>query len=142
MSTDDEAAILAANRAFYAVFRRRDIGAMKALWARKAPVSCIHPGWPPLMGRDAVMKSWDGILSHPDSPEVVCQDEQVSLIGPRHALVVLIEVIAGNPLAATNVFILEDGEWHLVHHQASPLAGTTQVAVDDEPAPPTGTLLH
>jgi len=145
MSADDEAAVLAANRAFYAVFRRRDIGAMRALWARDAPVSCVHPGWPPLIGRDEVMGSWEGILSHPESPAVACRDEKVRMIGKGQALVVLIEMIGANPLAATNVFVLEGGEWHIVHHQASPLADGAQVPADEtgeDAGPPTGTMLH
>jgi hypothetical protein len=55
---DDSDAVLAANLEFYRAFTTRDAEAMDALWARQAPVACVHPGWPALTDRDAVMESW------------------------------------------------------------------------------------
>ena len=49
--TDEEEA-LAANAAFYAAFAASDAGRMDAVWARRAPVACVHPGWEVLTGRD------------------------------------------------------------------------------------------
>lgn len=143
----DQAAVLAANRAFYAVFRRRDFGAMKAIWASRSPLSCIHPGWPPLFGPEDVLGSWQGILSHRETPVIECRDERVVMIGPAQALVVLVEVISGNALAASNVFVREDGEWHIVHHQATPMAEAFVTAggeAEPEPEPDSGPgrLLH
>src|SRR5690348_3483190 len=66
--------ILLANDAFYAAFADRDDEAMDALWARGALVACVHPGWPPLVGRDAVMASWRGILRGPGAPTIACTD--------------------------------------------------------------------
>ena len=54
----EHAAVNFANEAFYVAFSTRDLEAMDALWARQAPVTCIHPGWNALTGRDAVMESW------------------------------------------------------------------------------------
>jgi hypothetical protein len=31
------------------------------------------------------------------------------------------ELVAGSPLVATNVFVLEDEGWKLVHHQSGPV---------------------
>lgn len=46
---------------------------MDGMWATDAPVACIHPGWGPIVGRDAgVMRSWHDILANPASPEVTC----------------------------------------------------------------------
>ena len=67
---NDSDAVLAANLEFYRAFSARDLVAMDALWARQAPVICIHPGWPPLADRDSVMESWHGILANPDSPRL------------------------------------------------------------------------
>ena len=39
----DTEAVLAANGAFYAAFNERDTASMNVLWARRAPVSCVHP---------------------------------------------------------------------------------------------------
>ena len=48
---------LAANRAFYHAFSSRDLATMDTIWARGVPVLCIHPGWPALMERAAVLSS-------------------------------------------------------------------------------------
>src|SRR5579883_2287878 len=63
--------VLAANGAFYAAFNARDMDAMASIWAARAPVACIHPGWNVLIGRDAVLDSWRGILSNPEQPRIV-----------------------------------------------------------------------
>ncbi len=146
MSEGTEAQVLAANRAFYAAFHRRDARAMAALWAIRAPVACIHPGWPPLTDREMVLKSWSDILRNPASPKVQPRGEQALILGPSTAMVVLVEVIEDQALAATNVFVREDGDWRLVHHQASPLAGTIETAeaepeADEDESPPS-TMLH
>ncbi len=41
----ENAEILFTNETFYHVFRSRDLCAMDAIWARRAPVVCVHPGW-------------------------------------------------------------------------------------------------
>jgi len=70
--TADQAAVLFANEAFYRAFADRDVAAMTALWAESAPVLCIHPGWPPVHGSDAVLASWTRILRHPQAPDIAC----------------------------------------------------------------------
>jgi fumarate reductase subunit C len=66
----DSDAVLAANLEFYRAFTTRDVTAMDALWARQAPVACLHPGWTALNDRDAIMQSWEGILSNPAAPRI------------------------------------------------------------------------
>ena len=63
MGTEQD--VLLTNLAFYAAFAERDLEAMGELWASDADVACMHPGWPVLEGRDAVMESWSRILSNP-----------------------------------------------------------------------------
>ncbi|MEE8533734.1 MAG: nuclear transport factor 2 family protein, partial [Alphaproteobacteria bacterium] len=41
----DEQTVLFVNEAFYQAFADGDLAAMDAVWAREAPVACIHPGW-------------------------------------------------------------------------------------------------
>jgi ketosteroid isomerase-like protein len=124
--TDDDD-VLAANRAFYEAFRHEDLDAMDALWAREAPVACVHPGWPPLVGRAQVMESWRGILSA-GAPPIRAESARVLRLG-EVAYVIGYEIVPGGRLVATNVFAREDGEWRMVHHHAGP------VNVDDEPEP-------
>ena len=118
---DDSDAVLAANLEFYRAFTTRDVKAMEGLWARHAPVACVHPGWPVLADREAVMKSWRGILSNPDSPRIACYDERVFLYGDT-ALVICEEELSGGTLIASNWFVREEGQWRLAHHQAGQLA--------------------
>jgi hypothetical protein len=117
---DDSDAVLAANLEFYRAFTTRDIAAMDELWARQAPVACIHPGWPPLTDRETVMESWRGILGNSDSPRIVCYDERVFLYGET-ALVICEEELDGGTLVASNWFVRENGVWRMAHHQASQL---------------------
>ena len=116
----DSDAVLAANLEFYRAFGARDLAAMDALWARRAPVACIHPGWPALAERDLVMESWQGILANPAAPRIACYDEQVLLYGDT-ALVVCEEELDGGTLIASNLFVREDDAWRIVHHQAGQL---------------------
>lgn len=115
----DEAAVLFANESFYAAFHARDMAAMQALWAERAQVCCIHPGWNALDGRDAVLGSWASIMSSPQSPRIHCLAPRAYLHGDA-ALVVCYEVLEGGVLVATNGFVREDGRWRMVHHQAGP----------------------
>ena len=98
----DSDAVLAANLEFYRAFTTRDLAAMDALWARAAPVACIHPGWPALADRDAIMESWRNILGNPGAPRIACYDERVLLYGEA-ALVVCEEELDGGTLIASNL---------------------------------------
>jgi ketosteroid isomerase-like protein len=113
----DQDAVLAANLEFYRAFMARDLTAIDALWARRAPVACLHPGWMALSDRDAIIDSWAGILSSPDAPRIACFDEQVFLYG-NTALVLCEEELEGGTLAASNFFVREDGVWRIAHHHA------------------------
>lgn len=113
-------AVLAANLEFYRAFATRDLAAMDAIWAQQSPIACVHPGWPALTDRAAVMESWRGILGNPEAPRIACYDERVLLYGDT-ALVVCEEELAGGTLIASNLFVREDGLWRIAHHQASQL---------------------
>jgi ketosteroid isomerase-like protein len=116
-----EEAVLAANQRFYDAFSAHDSGAMARLWARDLTVACVHPGWEALYGREAVLASFRAILADPRAPEVRPSDERVILVG-KTALVMCTEHVLGAELVATNVLALEEGEWKMVHHHASPTA--------------------
>lgn len=113
----DEAKVLFANEAFYLAFSAGDESAMDALWARTAPVCCVHPGWRPLSGRDEVMASWRAILGGGQPGYIRSRGPKVYLHGEM-ALVTCYEQVDENLLAATNVFVREQGEWRLCHHHA------------------------
>lgn len=118
--TDDDA-VLALNQAFYRAFASLDYAAMDALWARRLPVACLHPGWTLLLGRETIMESWRALLAGSQPPAIHPRNEQVLMLGDT-ALVLCEEVLPGTVCAASNLFAREDGAWRLVHHQAGPLA--------------------
>lgn len=118
----DADAVLAANLRFYGAFVDGDYAGMDAIWARRVAVACLHPGWAAIEGRDAVMESWRHVLGDPEF-RIRCIDERVHLYGDV-AIVLCEEELAGGLLAATNVFIREDGAWRMIHHQASAIIPT------------------
>ena len=121
-------AVLFANDAFYTAFATGDLGAMDAVWAKRAPVCCIHPGWTALNDRDAIMESWRGILSAPverggpkpgrrkpgrrQTAAIRCVRPEVFLLDGA-AWVTCYEILPNGILIATNIFVPEDGAWRI-----------------------------
>ena len=117
----DVASLLRANAAFYDAFATSDIESMDELWARGVDVVCIHPGWPPLHGREEVMDSWRAILLDGEAPDIVCDAPRASWLGET-GLVTCIEQIGEQALVASNAFVLQGGVWQLVSHHAGPVS--------------------
>jgi ketosteroid isomerase-like protein len=117
----DRDALLAANAAFYAAFNAGDPDAMARLWAHGDGVACLHPGWPVLLGREAVLESWRRIFAAGATPTVTCLDPH-TWPGGDGGMVICHERVAGQLLAATNLFRLEKGILRLHHHQSGPCA--------------------
>lgn len=115
----DARVLMFANDSFYHAFANRDFATMEDLWARETDVSCIHPGWSALHGRDQVIASWRSIIANSGSPDIVPYNAQTYVLG-ESAFVVCYEKVSGGVLIATNVFIEERGRLRLVHHQAAP----------------------
>lgn len=124
--------VLEANEAFYRAFAERDADGMERIWALRHPVACIHPGWDVLDSRAEVVASWRRILESGSAPEISASLAEARLLGDV-ALVTCHERFADAVLAATNVFLREDGAWKMVHHQATPIAPG-----QERPATPTG----
>jgi len=135
--------VFAANQRFYDAFGSLDIQRMAAVWRQDEEVQCIHPGWPRLLGWQAVRDSWIRIFNNTRSMTFQITDTKVTLQGLA-AWVVCVEritmVIDEEPqetrVLATNLFMREDvqpGEprWLMVHHHGSPvfhlLEGTDEV---------------
>jgi len=119
--------LLRANRDFYRAFASGDYVAMDRLWSEHAESTCVHPGWEALRGRDRVMASWRGILRRP--LPVRSRDEVATVLG-EVGVIVCVEVLPEGELAATNVFVVEQGRWRMLHHQAGLIARSLER--DDE----------
>jgi ketosteroid isomerase-like protein len=147
--TDDEKAVAEANAAFYAAFEARSIDAMGAAWATSAPVTCVHPGWAPLVGRDAVLASWSGIFRGTTRARFRLRDPKIFVAGDA-AWVILVEELALEQVGgeriraqvlATNTFVREpDGVFRMVHHQAGPAPDVGPAGDEPPPSPPR--MLH
>ncbi len=110
---------LFANEAFYLAFAQRDLTAMERLWDERPDVVCLHPGWPALTHRDAVMESWARILGNPDQPAVDMHVAEVVSLGAA-VMVVCYEMVGGSVMVASNVFVGGPHGPRLVVHQAGP----------------------
>ena len=114
--TNPESEVLAANAAFYRAFADGDRQKMDELWSRRFPVTVIHPTWPGIYGREAVMQSWNQLLRVRVNIRVA---EAQAFVVRDSAFVICYEILDGGTiLIATNIFSREGDTWKLVHHQA------------------------
>lgn len=121
--------ILKANELFYQAMINGDYSSMEPLWSASDDVTVIHPGWPALHGREAVMDSWRRIMTGPSTRDIFCRNARCCL-ADKMAFVVCSECFPEGELVATNIFVLEQGEWKIIHHQGGPI----QVIADDTSA--------
>ncbi len=125
------AEVEAANAAMYAAFETADVDAMRGLWddVDPAAVVCVHPGWPMLRGRSAVLRSWSAVMAGTDYIQFFLTDVQVALLGDTAVVTctenVLTSADVGENAAvvATNVLVRRPGGWRLQVHHGSPVLG-------------------
>ena len=133
----------AVNSALYAAVETGDFDAMTAMWV-DGPYAdssvCVHPGWPPVVGRGQVLRAWALIMANTtyiqffltdvrswvtgDVGVVSCQENILTGLdaGPADGVADL----TGGRVVATNVFRLTPDGWRAWLHHASPV-----LAVDD-----------
>jgi len=129
----DREAILFANDAFYAAFASGDFALMRSAWADDREITCLHPGWRPLVGRQEVMDSWETILASGETTDIRCVGARAFSLGET-AYVIGFERMSGTVLAMTNIFARHGDLWRMVHHQAGPCQD--RAAADREEAEP------
>lgn len=115
----------AAEKAFYRAFAECDLRAMAAVWSDAPDAVCVHPGSPPVIGREAVLQSWSSMLEGAVMPNL----RVVLLNRIRHEglAVHLVEEHIADPdghggstlVLATNVYRYEQDRWRLLGHHAS-----------------------
>ncbi|XP_043716515.1 uncharacterized protein LOC122664658 isoform X1 [Telopea speciosissima] len=121
---DSKASVLAANNRFYNSFRKGDMAAMQALWAKGDHVCVVHPGVGGISGYDLVMGSWEFVWADYEFPfEIEVKDAQVHVRGDV-GYVTCIEVVKTKGSSwgkqfVTNVFEKIDGQWFICVHHAS-----------------------
>jgi hypothetical protein len=133
----DSDAILAANAAYYRAFSTGDFVAMSRIWADDG-VSCVHPGWPALLSRAAILESYRDILGNPNRVNIAHRDDSAIVTGDE-GRVLCVEIVERTAfLAATNWYRRAGGTWRMIHHQASPIA----MPMEEGEAPPQGQRLN
>lgn len=133
MTKEDEIqGALSANQAFYDALAGGRNEQMEQIWATTTAVICIHPGGPPLRGLAPVLESWRQIAENP--PQIEISDAQAQIIRGL-AAVTCFEHIGDTLLAATNLFVWENGRWAITCHQSGPVQ-----ASGSPPAVPQGRL--
>ena len=132
--------LLEANARFYSVFEALDFEGMRDMWEHSARAYCVHPGWPPLVGADPVLESWQRIIGNTAAIRFNLTAVQAHVRG-NLGIVTLFESVRSNVAdeshsagaASTNLFAFDRqrGEWKIFHHHAShtimPAAGQPDV---------------
>jgi len=135
----DVAAVKAANTALYDAFETGDIDLMGAVWLDDdgpVEVTCVHPGWAPVHGRGAVLRSWSMIMANTAYIQFVLTDVHVHVSGDVAVVTCGENMLTGMPEApgddslpgfvggravATNVLRRTPAGWRLWVHHASPV---------------------
>ncbi len=116
-----------AEAAFYAAIENSDIDAMRTLWSNDDTASCIHPGSERLQGFEAITASWRAMFAsqsglHFEVREVKTVQEGSLSIHTLRERIFLDDQPVGMALS-TNVYRLENDQWHMLVHHASPAMG-------------------
>jgi ketosteroid isomerase-like protein len=126
-SNDDAAAVLAANRAFYAALSALDLAAMEKIWAHEPDVLYIGPfhrkmvvGWPAVRTEFVANKANVAEISvKPLDMHVRVNGETAWVFGAEEgAALPKVGISASGSNFVTNIFKKEDGRWLMVAHHA------------------------
>ncbi|MEU2119740.1 nuclear transport factor 2 family protein [Streptomyces sp. NPDC016459] len=145
----DEAAVEAANTAFYEAMETGDFEGVADRWLDDGatPITCVHPGWPVLTGRGEVLRSYALIMANTEYIQFFLTDLKISLAGGTAVVTCTENILSGGPaedgaalgplvgqlVVATNVFRHTPDGWKMWSHHASPVLAETEETEDDEP---------
>ena len=118
-----------ANAIFYRALESATMEGMDEVWAHEDWVRCAHPGWDMIAGWRRVRESWVMIFEggqnmrvSPSNVKVVYMTSDFAWVSCTENITVFSEASFDSAQAvATNLFILRNGRWLLVHHHASPV---------------------
>jgi len=121
----------AANAALYSAFETADVDAMQDVWDDVDPgaLVCVHPGWPMLRGRSAVLRSWSAVMAGTEYIQFFLTDVHVTVVGDSAVVTCTENVLTSADVGenasvvATNVFVRRPDGWRLQVHHGSPVLG-------------------
>ncbi|MEB3279269.1 MAG: nuclear transport factor 2 family protein [Lyngbya sp.] len=124
----DEQEVLAANKAFYRAFEKKDLEAMSAIWSKGTASLCIHPGRDVIRGWEGVRSSWEQIFKATQYLEINTNIISTEVNGDLAYVVLLEEVMQVSARRrmkaesmATNIFTRMANKWYIIHHHGSPI---------------------
>lgn len=125
--------VLEANARFYRALSLADLGAMQRLWLSSPDAVCIHPGWRPVYGWEAILDSWRAIFANQGPLRIWASAAQARIFGQTAEVTCLENIdtgqVAGAGLLqarATNLFRRHGAEWKLLEHHAVPSQGDSR----------------
>ena len=123
-------AVKLANQLFYRAFETLDIDQMSGVWDDQYEVTCVHPGWPLIQGREEVIHSWASIFNNTMVMQFTITETSVHIAGDWAwvgCTESLRSVVDGRvneaKIEATNIFSKHGERWMIVHHHGSPVMG-------------------
>ena len=134
--------VTAANQELYEAFEVADLDRMEAVWDDADDVRCIHPGWPVLVGRARVMRSWSVLMANTsyiqffltgvtaevdgDFAVVTCEENILTGIEEPDGESDLSGLGGSQKVLATNIFRRRPQGWRLWLHHASPVLAPSE----------------
>lgn len=120
-----------ANARLYSAFETGDVDLMESVWDEEDgdALVCVHPGWPMLRGRAAVLRSWSAVMAGTDYIQFFLTDVKVSVrsqtavVTCTENVLTSVDVAQNASVVATNVFVRRTGGWRLQVHHGSPVLG-------------------
>ena len=116
----------AVNQRFYDAFSDLDISVMDNVWEDSIRVVCVHPGWTPLIGWEAVRMSWDRIFQNANLMQFQVRYLNIFVQGEFGSVTCvegITSVVAGTAsnfsTFATNIFARREDGWRMIAHHAS-----------------------
>ena len=129
---EDVAAVVAANAELYAAIEAGDVDRLAAMWDTSDDVVCVHPGWPAIVGRSRVLRSWAVILANTAYIQFFSTGFDVAVTGDVAMVSCEYGVLAradesdtgfgeSARVVASNIFRRRSEGWRLWSHHASPV---------------------
>lgn len=148
---EDVHALEAANTALYAAVEGGDFDAMSTMWV-DGPVGdsavCVHPGWPAVLGRGPILRSWALIMANTTYIQFFLTDveatvvEDIGVVSCQENILTGLGTsggddgsgFSGGRVVATNVFRRSPSGWQVWMHHASPVLATDDRGDTDDVA--------
>jgi ketosteroid isomerase-like protein len=113
-----------------------DLGPMQVVWSHSADVSNLDSFGGRVVGWNDVLESYRSAARHNLSGKIVPTQIQVKVLGPiGYSICVESGDLRGSDqlpfkttARATNIFVLEQGKWKMVHHHSDPTPESARAA--------------